>query len=173
MITRFSSRRTRLDSRFLTARLNGARRYDRIAGYFSSSIIEVAGEVLESVTGPVRMVCNSALAAQDVLIAQQAAQAAMRREWCESVPENLPPGAGDRFHRLHSFLVRGKLKVRVLPDEQFGLIHGKAGVIALADGGRTAFLGSVNESLSAWRLNYELLWEDDASRPTPSPFRSL
>jgi hypothetical protein len=26
----------------------------------------------------------------------------------------------------------------------------------------TAFLGSVNESASAWRLNYELLWEDDA-----------
>ncbi|MBA3732641.1 MAG: helicase SNF2, partial [Gammaproteobacteria bacterium] len=162
MITRFSSRRTRLDSRFLTARLNGARSYDRIAGYFSSSIIEVAGEALESVTGPVRMVCNSALAAQDVLIAQQAAQAAMRREWCESAPENLAPGASDRFHELHSFLVGGKLKVRVLPDEQFGLIHGKAGVITLADGGQTAFLGSVNESLSAWRLNYELLWEDDA-----------
>src|SRR5439155_3113535 len=45
----------------------------------------------------------------------------------------------------------------------FGLIHGKAGVITLADGTKTAFLGSVNESRSAWTLNYELLWED------PSP----
>jgi phosphatidylserine/phosphatidylglycerophosphate/cardiolipin synthase-like enzyme len=35
-------------------------------------------------------------------------------------------------------------------------------VIRRADGTATAFLGSVNESASAWRLNYELLWEDDA-----------
>ena len=162
MITRFSSRRARLDTSFLTQRLTGAGSYDRIAGYFSSSIIEVAGEALESVTGSVRMVCNSALAARDVLIAQQAARTAMRREWCASAPENLPVGANDRFHRLHGFLASGKLKVRVLPDEKFGLIHGKAGVITLADGRRIAFLGSVNESISAWRLNYELLWEDDS-----------
>ena len=30
-----------------------------------------------------------------------------------------------------------------------------------ADGSATAFLGSVNESSSAWKMNYELLWEDD------------
>ena len=51
--------------------------------------------------------------------------------------------------------------MKVIPDAHFGLIHGKAGVITLADGRQTAFLGSVNESLTAWRLNYELLWEDD------------
>jgi len=49
----------------------------------------------------------------------------------------------------------------VLPDAHFGLIHGKAGVISAANGSRRAFLGSVNESKTAWRLNYELLWEDD------------
>lgn len=51
-------------------------------------------------------------------------------------------------------MTSGKLQVRVMPDAMFGLIHGKAGVITLADGRRTAFLGSVNESLTAWRLNY-------------------
>jgi hypothetical protein len=45
----------------------------------------------------------------------------------------------------------------------FGLVHGKAGVIRYADGSGDQFLGSVNESLSAWRLNYELLWEDDST----------
>ena len=54
------------------------------------------------------------------------------------------------------------MEVRVLPDDAFGLIHGKAGVIRRADGSATAFLGSVNESASAWKVNYELLWEDDA-----------
>jgi hypothetical protein len=46
---RHSSRRVpSLGKSFLAERLRGARSYDRIAGYFSSSILEVAGEELES-----------------------------------------------------------------------------------------------------------------------------
>ena len=163
MTTPFSSRRQRLDRHFLSERLHGALRYDRIAGFFSSSILEVAGEALESIQGPVRLVCNSVVNPTDVLTAKKAAQAAMRREWCESRPERLPDAARGRFTRLYEFLRSGKLQIRVLPDETFGLIHGKAGVITLADGRQTSFLGSVNESLTAWRLNYELLWEDDSA----------
>jgi superfamily II DNA or RNA helicase len=162
MINRFSSRRHRLDRGFLAERLRGAQGYDRIAGFFSSSILEVAGEELESVSGTVRLVCNSVIDLKDVETAKKAAQAAMRREWCDSEPEKRPDAAKPRFQRLYDFLASGKLQVRVMPDALFGLIHGKAGVITLADGRRTAFLGSVNESLTAWRLNYELLWEDDS-----------
>ncbi len=162
MINRFSSRRHRLDRSFLAERLRGAQGYDRIAGFFSSSILEVAGEELESISGPVRLVCNSSLDPKDIETAKQAAQAALRREWCDAEPERLPDAAKPRFQRLYDFLASGKLQVRVLPDAIFGLIHGKAGVITLADGRKTAFLGSVNESLTAWRLNYELLWEDDS-----------
>src|SRR6185369_3725814 len=64
--------------------------------------------------------------------------------------------------RLHHLLASGKLQVRVLPDQHFGLVHGKAGVITLTDGSKTSFLGSVNESKSGWSLNYELLWEDSS-----------
>jgi hypothetical protein len=162
VINRFSSRLRPLHHSFLTERLRGAQRYDRIAGFFSSSVLEVAGEELESVEGSVRLVCNSVISADDVTTAKKAAQAAMRREWCDAEPERLPEAAKPRFQRLYGFLSAGKLQVRVIPDEKFGLIHGKAGVITLADGRRTAFLGSVNESLTAWRLNYELLWEDDS-----------
>jgi hypothetical protein len=49
-----------------------------------------------------------------------------------------------------------------VPNNVFGLIHGKAGVITRNDGSKTAFMGSVNETYSAWRLNYEMLWEDDS-----------
>jgi hypothetical protein len=49
MIHRYSSRRSPLKD-FLAARLQGARRYDRIAGFFSSSLLEVAGEALERMT---------------------------------------------------------------------------------------------------------------------------
>lgn len=166
-ITRYSSRRQPLDRSFLSARLQGARSYDRIAGYFSSSLLEVVGEELHSIGGKIRVVCNSDLHPLDVETAK-AARIAQWKSWTASQPETLlegahAPAAQTRFRRLYDLLRSGKLEVRVLPDEVFGLIHGKAGVITLADGSQTSFMGSANESKSAWRLNYELVWED------PSP----
>jgi superfamily II DNA or RNA helicase len=167
MIQRFSSRRHCLGHVFLCSYLHGALAYDRIAGYFSSSLLEVAGEELESIAGPIRMVCNSDLDPRDVQTAR-GAQAGLWQAWTASRPEKHLTGqddlpARDRFSRLHALLVSGKLHVKVLPDRVFGLIHGKAGVITLADGSKTCFLGSTNETGPAWQLNYELLWED------PSP----
>ena len=161
MLQRHSSRLNRLDQSVLAQRLTGAVSYDRIAGYFRSSLFEVAGEALASVAGPVRIICNSDLDPQD-LVTAAAAQAALRRSWCAGKPEDAPPAALPRYRRLYEALTSKKLEVRVLPDSAFGLIHGKAGVLRYADGTATSFMGSVNESLSAWKLNYELLWEDDS-----------
>ena len=161
MLRHHSSRRARLDHSVLNERLAGALSYDRIAGYFRSSLFEVAGEALASVTGPIRIICNSDLDPEDISTAA-AAQAAMRRSWCSGEPEKAPAPAIRRYKALFDALTSGRVEVRVLPDSAFGLIHGKAGVIRRADGSATAFLGSVNESASAWKLNYELLWEDDA-----------
>jgi len=60
-VQRFSSRRQRLDRSFLAARLAGAQGYDRIAGYFSSSLLEIVGEELDTVAGKIRVICNSDL----------------------------------------------------------------------------------------------------------------
>jgi hypothetical protein len=49
MIHRYSRRSPLKD--FLATRLQGARRCDRIAGFFSSSLLEVAGEALERLGG--------------------------------------------------------------------------------------------------------------------------
>ena len=162
MLQRHSSRRNRLDQAVLKQRLEGAVSYDRIAGYFRSSLFEVAGEALAKVTGPVRIICNSDLDPQD-LVTAAAAQAALRRSWCSGKPEEAPPTALPRYRALFEALTNKKIEVRVLPDSAFGLIHGKAGVVRRADGSATAFLGSVNESASAWKVNYELLWEDNDS----------
>lgn len=162
MISRFSSRRQQLGKTFLAERLRGAKSYDRIAGYFSSSILEIAGEEIEAMAGKVRIVCNSELDPDDIRSARAASQA-LRREWCASDPEIRADRGQDRFTRLAGFLHSGKIEVRVLPDHRFGLIHGKAGVITLTDGSSTSFMGSANESKSAWKLNYELVWEDDSA----------
>lgn len=160
MLQRYSSRRNRLDHAVLNQRLEGAVSYDRIAGYFRSSLFEVAGEAIAKVSGAVRIICNSDLDPQD-LVTAAAAQAALRRSWCSGKPEEAPPSALPRYRALYDALTNKKIEVRVLPDTAFGLIHGKAGVLRRADGTATSFLGSVNESASAWRVNYELLWEDN------------
>ncbi len=161
-IERFSSRRTRLDQSFLNQRLQEAKSYDRIAGYFSSSILEVAGEALETVTGLIQVICNSDLSVDDVETAK-AANYAIRREWCASEPEKYNANSKPRFARLYKFLRSGKMQVKVLPREKFGLVHGKAGVITLANGSQTSFMGSANETYHAWRLHYELVWEDNSA----------
>ncbi|MDW8396569.1 MAG: hypothetical protein RMM31_10050 [Anaerolineae bacterium] len=43
MLRRFSSRRQQLSHTFLQDRLRGARAYRRIAGFFRSSVFELAG----------------------------------------------------------------------------------------------------------------------------------
>jgi len=49
MIHRYSSRQSPLKD-YLATRLQGAHRYDRIAGFFSSSMLEVTGAALEGMT---------------------------------------------------------------------------------------------------------------------------
>ena len=161
MIQRYSSRLKRLDAAFLNDKLKRAKAYDRIAGYFSSSILEAAGEAIEAMEGRMRVVCNSGLDLQD-LATLSAAHNAMRREWCEAQPEKYAGVSAPRYSRLLDFLSTGKMEVKVVPDHIFGLIHGKAGVITLADGRKTSFIGSINETYAGWRKNYEILWEDDS-----------
>lgn len=140
MLRRHSSRRVRLDQAVLSQRLIGAVSYDRIAGYFRSSLFEVAGEAIATVTGAVRIVCNSEIDEKD-LVTAEAAQAALRRSWCAALPETAPYSAKFRYQALYEALVSRKMEVRVLPNSAFGLIHGKAGVVRRADGTATAFLG--------------------------------
>jgi hypothetical protein len=88
MIHRYSSRRSPLKD-FLAIQLQGVRRYERIAGFFSSSLLEVAGEALERMTPEGgescgRVVCDSCLNPLDVQTAR-AAKWGMHREWCASL----------------------------------------------------------------------------------------
>ncbi len=162
MVNRYSSRLQKLDEAFLNKKLVNAKSYDRIAGYFCSSILEVAGESIEGVSGTVRVICNSGLSKEDVDVANYAQK--VKQEWCGSLPEEryTSPESSLRLRRLYKLIKDGKLQIRVIPDEAYGLMHGKAGVIRYNDGTATSFLGSINETKSAFQLNYEMVWEDDS-----------
>jgi superfamily II DNA or RNA helicase len=164
-IERFSSRREALGP-VLAARLNGASRYLRIAGYFRSSLLEVVGEALETV-GEIKVVCNGDLDPHDVKVAKAArdGQEAIARTLVSSWQSN-EDGidlllARERYRRLHDLLVSGRMKVRVVPrDAENVFVHGKAGVIEHADGQAYSFVGSANDSASGFRHAYEILWGD-------------
>lgn len=164
MINRFSSRKTDLGKQYIVDRLQGAVSYDRIAGYFCSSVLEIAGEAIASVKGKVRIICNSGLSPDDVEVAGLAASK-IKQEWCEWEPEEkyTSEAEAERLQKLYVLLSSGKMEIKVLPDEIYGLMHGKAGVIAYEDGRRVAFIGSMNETKSALTTNYEIVWEDDSN----------
>ena len=160
-LRRFSSRRERLDHAFLNERLAGAKAYRRIAGYFRSSIFELVGEEIAQIP-KVQVVCNSELDAADIVIAQHARETALKERWNEATPEVEALLHRDRYRRLHDLLKSKRVEIRVVPKDRV-FIHGKAGIIEQADGTTTCFLGSINETKSAFATNYEILWED------PSP----
>lgn len=160
-IARFSSRRQRLDKEFLANRLQGAVSYRRIAGYFRSSIFELVGEEIAGIPD-VRIVCNSELDVADIQVSKAAREAALKEVWNETSPATEALLYRDQYRRLYDLLRKGNVQIRVVPKNRV-FLHGKAGVIQYSDGKSTSFIGSINESKSAFSSNYEILWED------PSP----
>jgi len=160
-INRFSSRCQRLDHAFLSTRLKNARSYKRIAGYFRSSIFELVGEEIAAIP-KVQIVCNSELDAADVVVSKHAREAALKERWNEAPSAVEALLHRERYRRLHDLLTSSRVEIRVVPKDRV-FIHGKAGVIEAADGSKACFLGSINETKSAFAHNYEILWEDPSS----------
>lgn len=161
-LNRFSSRRQPLDRAFLAEKLKGAKSYKRIAGYFRSSIFELVGEEIGSVE-KVQIVCNSDLDPADIKVSRHARETALKERWNAESPAEIEALLHkERYQRLYALLTSGKVEVRVVPRDLV-FVHGKAGVVEGADGIKTSFLGSVNETKNAFADYYELLWEDPSA----------
>lgn len=176
-LQRYSSRHQRLFDAFLGKRLPGAASYDRIAGYFQSSLLELAAEEFKAIQ-KVRIVCNTDVNPADVHAVRQATgprqgelqDAMLRMVWNSGNFPHLVDVYGEKAKerlRILQELVRGdpasgrSFEIRIVPDCEFGFVHGKAGVFRYPDGPATCFMGSANDSQRAWKENYELVWEDD------------
>ncbi|MBP1994650.1 phospholipase D-like domain-containing anti-phage protein [Paenibacillus eucommiae] len=157
-LKRFSSRTERLDTEFLAETLKGASKYFRIAGYFRSSIFELVGEVISKIP-EVKIICNSELDLADFQMATRR-NTALKEHWNEVDVEAEALLKKERYQILDKLLQSGNVEIRVVPRERL-FLHGKAGSIHYPDGSRKSFIGSVNESKSAFAHNYELVWQDD------------
>lgn len=157
-IRRFSSRTERLDKEFLAKSLQGASKYFRIAGYFRSSIFELVSEEITQIP-EVKIVCNSELDMVDFQVATSR-NTALKERWNEVDVEAEALLKKERYQMLDKLLQSGHVEIRVVPRERL-FLHGKAGSIHYPDGSRKSFIGSVNETKSAFVHNYELVWQDD------------
>jgi hypothetical protein len=158
-IHRFSSRSGRLSHVFLKDRLAGAKTYRRIAGYFRSSIFELVDEEIDAIDS-IEIVCNSDLDPRDIKASRLARETALKEKWNEGFDEIDSLIYRKRYQRLYQLLKSGKVKVQVVSANDAPFLHGKAGVIESRDGGKTSFIGSLNETREGWQEHYEIVWED-------------
>jgi SNF2 family DNA or RNA helicase len=159
-IQRYSSRTHQLDQTVLTKYLKQAKRYHRIAGYFTSSLFEIAGEHLDGIED-VRIVCNSDVRSEDIKVAKIQESKLLGR--LNSLPVEAESLLNrPRYKWLYEFLDKHPNAIRVAPDDFCGFVHGKAGVIELHDGRRIGFIGSMNETRAGWQSHYEIVWSDES-----------
>lgn len=159
-IQRYSSRTHRLDQTVLTEYLKQAKRYHRIAGYFTSSLFEIAGEHLDGIED-VRIVCNSDVRSEDIKVAKIQESKLLGR--LNSLPVEAESLLNrPRYKWLYQFLDKHPNAIKVAPDDFCGFVHGKAGVIELHDGRRIGFMGSMNETRAGWQSHYEIVWSDES-----------
>jgi SNF2 family DNA or RNA helicase len=173
-INRFSSRKNSLVQSFLKERLQNAKSYKRIAGYFRSSIFELVGEEIEQIN-EVKIICNSELDYNDWLVSNEVKNILLKEKFNEISPETESLLYSEKYKKLYDLLIGKKIHIKVVPKEKM-FIHGKAGILTFKDNSKSCFIGSVNESKSAFNYNYELIWEDtseEAIKWTEEEFDAL
>jgi hypothetical protein len=122
-LSRFSSRQARLSHAYLADRLKGAQTYDRIAGYFRSSIFELVGEQIDTIER-VRIVANADLDPEDVEAAQRVREALLFQKFLEGDAVIDATVHRDRYTKLHDLLLTGRVEIRVVPRTIAPFLHG-------------------------------------------------
>jgi SNF2 family DNA or RNA helicase len=156
---------------FYIPALKASVRYDRSAGFFSSTALAVAAEGVAHLIrngGKMRLLVGAELSEDDVESIRSGYD--LREKISEKLLEHFPDPQDallqKRLEIMAWMVAEGLLEFRVvLPKDANGLpipasqcqdyYHPKSGVLTDAEGNQVAFSGSVNESETAWLKNYE------------------
>lgn len=156
---------------FYIPALSSSVRYDRSAGFFSSSALAVAAAGVARLIqngGRMRLLVGADLNEQDVEAIQHGHDLKERiaQRMLERFPDPQDALMKERLEVLAWMIAEGTLEIKVvLPRDERGLplaapiaedyYHAKLGIFTDAQGDQVGFSGSVNESETAWRKNYE------------------
>ena len=156
---------------FFIPALSNSVRYDRAAGYFSSSMLAVAAAGVARLIangGKMRLLCGADLSQQDVEAIEHGEELAARLTVAMKKRLVLPEQkiAADRLRAMAWMVGTGQLEIMVvLPTDAHGrplpasrtesYYHPKEGIFTDAEGNQMGFSGCVNDSASALEYNYE------------------
>ena len=167
---------------FLIPALENSIRYDRAAGFYSSTVLAVAARGITRLIrngGRMRLITSVRLSEEDSnainrgVSAEKTIEEAMQRDFSE--PEDLTERS--RLQALAWLVANGLLEIKVaIPVDRKGgvqpcgdgkneLFHSKVGVFVDSSGDRVSFSGSINESGMGWTAHNEqfhvhLSWRD-------------
>lgn len=164
--------------------MSDAVRYDRLTGYFSSTILSLAARGVAGLIrngGTMRLVSSPEFSHEDMAILAGDPNEAEIDEVISARFTDLLGDldgladyiAKDHLRALGWMLREGHLQIRVLVprniDGRGGIFHSKVGILTDGDGNKLSFSGSVNETAAAWRHNIEEFkvfksWEPESAQ---------
>ncbi|MEM2145923.1 MAG: DEAD/DEAH box helicase family protein [Candidatus Jordarchaeaceae archaeon] len=154
--------------------LSRSKRYDRLAGFFSSSVLAAAAKGIAPFIqngGAMRLIVGATLQKSDVDAIKLGHEnpekilAEMMLKHFEDIYEEL---IKDHVRALAWLVARNQLEIRVamvVDDAGFpldqdtalktGIFHQKVGILEDNEGNTISFSGSINESATSWESNIE------------------
>lgn len=135
--------------------------YDRAVGYFRSSIFAIIGQPFLDFArrgGKARFICSPSITEEDAkaiasgyLQREDAIERAISRDVDELMSD---PVSDHRAKLLATFIKCGALDIKVaIRSGGNGIYHEKIGIFADGRGHHVSFLGSANETWSAWHAD--------------------
>lgn len=146
-----------------------AKKYDRIAGYFSSSSLAIAARGIGGLIvngGKMRIIASPHLSNNDVSIIRESIdspQAFMEDKFIKDIDEIEDDFQRNHIEALGWMLANGFLEIKLAfvmnkdsdRVNEMALFHQKVGIIEDKKGLQLSFSGSINETASGWLNNIE------------------
>ena len=160
---------------FFEPLLSNAVSYKRAVGFFSSTaLVQISKGLAKMVErgGKVQLIVSPHLSQEDIDAIERG-----YKERDKVIEEALLRGftapkdlfEEKRLNLLATLIAEGRLDIKVAFTKGYGMYHEKMGLIQDADNNIVAFSGSINESETAFKHNYEVLdvsysWGDESDK---------
>lgn len=152
--------------------------YKRAVGFFSSTaLVEISKGISGLVKngGKIRLIASPNLSNEDVEAIRLGYKNREEVVHDALMRELVPPknsSQAERLNFLANLIADNILDIKIALTESgsgIGMYHEKLGIITDSDGNKVAFSGSMNESLNAFKTNYETIdvfrsWTNDNER---------
>lgn len=136
--------------------------YKRSVGFFSSSVFEIMDTGLAKFIengGSIQIICSPQLSEKDIdaiRLGYELKNAAVKRVVIEDLENCLNQISDENIKTLIELIRKDRLNIMVVDvNDQMGIYHDKIGILKDLQGNKVLFVGSPNESRSAYCGNYE------------------